>query len=216
MDLVAACRDLFDEIDPLADQMAEVSSIYKRDGKLHGRTVDPVNSGRALDAFLPDDHWRDTGAEACILGAGGSSLALSWHLLTRTGPGNRPSRLVVTNRSQPRLDHMRAFHETLAPTIPIEYECCPDPRDNDAVVNYLVPRSLVVNATGLGKDAPGSPVTDHVSFPLYGYIWEFNYRGDLRFRDQAYAQKPYRHLVFEDGWTYFVHGWTSDIALVSR
>ncbi len=212
IDLFAAGRDLFDEIDPLAEQMGEISSIYKRDGKLHGRTVDPVNSGRALDAFLPKDHWADTGAEVCILGAGGSSLALSWHLHTCLPEGNRPSRIVVTNRSRARLDHMRKFHQTLRSAIPIEYELCPEPADNDAIVNFLAPRSLVVNATGLGKDSPGSPVTDAVTFPRYGYLWEFNYRGDLLFRDQAYAQRPYRHLTFEDGWIYFIHGWTSVIA----
>ncbi len=212
MDILAACRDLFDEIDPLAAQMGEISSIYKRGGKLHGRTVDPVNCGRALDAFLPAGHWADTGAEACILGSGGSSLAISWRLLTQLPAENRPSRIVITNRSRPRLEHMQAFHRSLDPTVPIEYELCPAPSDNDAVVNYVAARSLVVNATGLGKDAPGSPVTDSVSFPSHGYIWELNYRGDLLFRDQAYSQKPFRHLHFEDGWTYFIHGWTSVIS----
>lgn len=212
MDLLEACGDLFDVIDPLAEQMGEVSSIYKRDGKLHGRTVDPVNSGRALNAFLPEDHWKDTGAQALILGAGGSSIALTWHLMTQTPEDDRPSRITVTNRSQPRLDHMREFHASLKSDVPVEYQLCPEPEDNDALVNYLPSRSLVVNATGLGKDAPGSPVTGAVAFPRHGYIWDFNYRGDLLFRDQAYAQKPYKGLQFEDGWTYFIHGWTSVIA----
>ncbi len=213
MDLFAASRDLFDTVDPLAASMGEVSSIYKRGGKLYARTVDPVCSGLALDAFLPEDHWRDAeDAEVCILGAGGSSLALTWHLLTQAPEDNRPAKIHVTNRSNPRLEHMRAFHAALNSTIPIEYLLCPEPGDNDTAVNGLPAGSLVVNATGLGKDAPGSPVTDTVSFPNDGYLWDFNYRGDLHFRTQAYAQRPYKHLEFEDGWTYFVHGWLHVIA----
>ena len=41
--------------------------------------------------------------------------------------------------------------------------------------------TLVINATGLGKDAPGSPISDAAQFPLNGIAWDFNYRGDLVF-----------------------------------
>lgn len=33
-------------------------------------------------------------------------------------------------------------------------------RRQDRIVNDLGPGSLVINATGLGKDAPGSPITE--------------------------------------------------------
>jgi shikimate 5-dehydrogenase len=71
---------------------------------------------------------------------------------------------------------------------------------------------LVVNATGLGKDAPGSPVSDDAEFPVNAIVWEFNYRGDLLFLKQAKAQETERNLTIEDGWIYFVHGWTRVIA----
>jgi shikimate 5-dehydrogenase len=73
---------------------------------------------------------------------------------------------------------------------------------------------MVINATGLGKDGPGSPLTDAVRFPENGLIWEFNYRGDLVFLDQARAQETARHLTVHDGWVYFIHGWTRVIAEV--
>jgi shikimate 5-dehydrogenase len=72
--------------------------------------------------------------------------------------------------------------------------------------------SLVVNATGLGKDAPGSPLSDSARFPEAGIAWEFNYRGSLEFLAQARAQKQERNLVVEDGWRYFIHGWSQVIA----
>lgn len=208
MDLLAACRDQFDQLDPLSASMGEVSSLYKRDGKLHGRAVDPWTVGDSLEAFLPQDHWRQTGAEALILGAGGSAIALAWHLC-RTGHGaDRPSRLHVANRSLPRLEHLRDLHASWHSGIELICHHVPRPELADAVTAALPPGSLVVNATGLGKDAPGSPLTDAVRFPEKCFVWEFNYRGDLVFLDQARAQEHSRHLQIEDGWVYFLHGWT--------
>jgi shikimate 5-dehydrogenase len=72
----------------------------------------------------------------------------------------------------------------------------------------------VINATGLGKDAPGSPLSEAAVFPQAGIVWELNYRGDLVFLAQARAQESARSLRIEDGWRYFIHGWTRIIAEV--
>ena len=74
--------------------------------------------------------------------------------------------------------------------------------------------SIVINATGMGKDRPGSPLTDGCRFPKHGIVWEFNYRGTLEFMHQAEAQQAERDLTIDDGWTYFIHGWTQVIAEV--
>jgi shikimate 5-dehydrogenase len=214
IDLLAACRDLFDELDPFARLMGEVSGISKRDGKLVGHAKDPISSGLALEAFLPAEHWERTGAEALVLGAGGSSIALTCYLMDKRHGANRPSRIVVTNRSQPRLEEIRRIHAQLAAGVPVEYHHTPRPEENDALVNRLKPHSVVANATGLGKDAPGSPITDRARFPEHGYAWDFNYRGELVFLDQARAQAKARDLHVEDGWVYFLHGWTQVIAEV--
>jgi shikimate 5-dehydrogenase len=214
MDLLKACRDQFDRLDPLAEMMHEISSISKDGGRLAGHAKDPITSGLAMEAFLPPDHWKRTGAEAFIMGAGGSSVALSWYLMKPEHGMNRPSRIVVSNRSQARLDEIRAFHSKLNTGVSTEYVLTPAPEANDAVCRRLKPCSLVANATGLGKDAPGSPVTDAAPFPLDGLAWEFNYRGDLVFLRQARAQQAARRLRVEDGWIYFIHGWTRVIAEV--
>ena len=44
--------------------------------------------------------------------------------------------------------------------------------------------------------------------------WDLNYRGNLVFLDQARAQETARALQIEDGWTYFIYGWTRVIAEV--
>ena len=209
IDLCAASRDLFDALDPLSAAMGELSSLYKRDGQLHGRTVDPWTAGLSLDAFLPANHWRDTGAEALILGAGGSAIALAWHL---SHGANQPARIHVANRSQPRLDHLRELHAGWKSSVELVTHLVPQPEHADAILAKLPPGSLVVNATGLGKDAPGSPLTSAAIFPECALVWELNYRGDLLFLDQARAQEKSRALRIEDGWVYFLHGWTRVIS----
>jgi len=199
---------------PYAQRLEEISCISKKDGKLWGHAKDPITAGLSLEAFIPDGYWPKSGAELCLLGAGGSSLATTMYIMENYSPDNGPSRIIVTNRSQPRIDEMKEIHKEINPGFRVEYTLCPKPEDNDAVVGRLKDGSLVVNATGLGKDAPGSPLTDAVRFPKDGYAWEFNYRGDLVFLDQANAQRKTRNLTVEDGWTYFIHGWTRVIAEV--
>ena len=84
---------------------------------------------------------------------------------------------------------------------------------SDAVLETLAPGSLIVNATGLGKDAPGSPLTDEALFPHNAIAWDLNYRGELIFLDQARAATS-QDVTTVDGWVYFLHGWTQVIAEV--
>jgi len=214
IDILSASRDMFDELCPYAELLGEVSCISKRNGRLRGHAKDPITSGLALKAFLPEDYWRTAGTEICILGAGGSSLALSTWFMKEAPAGSRPSRIYVTNRSKPRLEEMERIHRGINPGIEMVYRHCPAQQENDSVVHLLKPASLVVNATGLGKDAPGSPLTDRACFPQNGIAWDFNYRGDLLFLQQARSQEKLRNLRIEDGWVYFIYGWTQVIAEV--
>ena len=132
----------------------------------------------------------------------------------QTTGGDVPRRVFVTNRSPRRLEEMKKIHATMDHGIGFSYHLCPEPVDNDAVIAMLASRSIVANATGLGKDAPGSPITDQALFPEGGIAWEFNYRGDLLFLAQARSQVGGRGLIIEDGWVYFIHGWTRVMAEV--
>jgi shikimate 5-dehydrogenase len=212
IDLCAACRDQFDVLEPLSATMGEISSLYKRDGKLNARAADPWTVGYSLDAFIPANHWNNTGAEVLILGAGGSAIALAWHLSKAGHGANRPAKIHVANRSTPRLGHLRDLHAGWECGVPLATHHVPRPEDADALMRLLPPGSLIVNATGLGKDAPGSPLTHACVFPERALVWEFNYRGDLVFLDQARAQEHSRNLQIEDGWVYFLHGWTRVIS----
>ena len=81
----------------------------------------------------------------------------------------------------------------LDPDIEFEYHCNVFPDVNDTLMGQLPPASLVINATGMGKDLPGSPITDGGLFPIGGVAWELNYRGELQFLRQALAQRFYIH-----------------------
>lgn len=214
IDLLRTCRDLFDELDFYAESTGEISCIAKRDGTLRGCAKDPISSGLTLEAFLPADHWKNTGAEALVLGAGGSGVAVVAYLLDAKHGDNRPACIHVADRNPERLHEAAAIRQRFDSPVPVEYHQVASAEDNDRLIDALPPHSLVINATGLGKDAPGSPVTSGVRFPEGGYIWEFNYRGELLFLDQARAQAANRGLHVEDGWLYFVHGWTQVIAEV--
>lgn len=214
IDLLKAASDLFDELGPYAQLLGETSCISKRGGKLIGHAKDPITSGLSIEAFVPEGYWKDSEAQLCLLGAGGSSLALTTYFMKVRNADDCPAKIFVTNRSMPRLEEMRRIHEQIETGLDIEYIHCPSPEDNDRIVNGLAPGSIVINATGLGKDAPGSPLTENAMFPENGMAWEFNYRGDLLFLEQARAQKQQRNLHIEDGWVYFIHGWTRVIAEV--
>lgn len=213
IDLYNACQDLFEYFDPYARQFGEISSISKKDGKLCGHAKDPISVGLALDSFIPENHWKKyPKAQACVLGAGGSSLAVSAYLANDKHGDNVPARINIDNRSVPRLAEAVRLLENSR--VPMSYHLCPKPEWNDLVVESLPEGSLIVNATGMGKDRPGSPLTDDCVFPKNSIVWEFNYRGTLEFMHQAEAQKDKQGLLIEDGWTYFIHGWTQVIAEV--
>jgi shikimate dehydrogenase len=215
LNLYKASRDLFDGVGESTRLLEEVSSISKRGNELWGHAMDPITSGLSLEAIVPEGYWAQTGVDLLLLGAGGSSLALTLYLHDRAGAGGDvPGRVIVTNRRPGRLEEMQAVHAALGMRIPVEYHVAPEPTANDALLAGLAAGSVVVNATGLGKDRPGSPLTDEAVFPRDGIAWDFNYRGDLVFLDQARAQHLERGLRVEDGWLYFIHGWTRVVAEV--
>lgn len=211
IDLFEAARDMFDEIHESAALTGEVSSISKRDGRLVAHAMDPITSGLSLDAVLGEGYFGRTGGHLLCFGAGGSGKAISLHLIRKLNKADRPAKLIVTNRSQGRLDNLRAMVEGLETDIEFEYIQNNDPKVNDAIMEKLPEGSVVVNATGMGKDTPGSPITDDGLFPMHGVSWEINYRGELDFWHQSMAQKDSRKLIIEDGWLYFLHGWTQVI-----
>ena len=211
IDLYAAAHDLFDGVDHYARLCGEVSCIARDQGRLLGWAKDPISAGRALTSILGEEYFGRTGGEVLCLGAGGAGVAITLHLLTRSHPADRPTRVVVTDRSPERLIHLQDLHRQVESDVPVNYARIDAGTSSDALMEALPPGSLVINATGMGKDTPGSPLSDNARFPEGGIAWELNYRGELTFLRQAQRQEGMRHLRVEDGWQYFILGWTSVI-----
>jgi len=200
LDLLRAARDVFDELDPLAELLEEVSCIAVRDGRVLGWARDPVTAALALDDLDAPV------ADVLCMGAGGAAAAISLVLFER---GTR--RLIVTDRDPDRLAHARALHAQVPhPDTGVEYVLVGDGEPHDRLLAGLPAGALVINATGLGKDRPGSPLGDAAPWPAGAVAWELNYRGELDFLRQARAAGART----EDGWRYFIFGWTAVIELV--
>ncbi|MGD7789422.1 hypothetical protein ACQCX2_13990 [Propionibacteriaceae bacterium Y1700] len=214
INLFRAAGDLFDHIDEFGTTAGEISSISKRQGQLVGHAKDGITAGLALEEFLPSRQFASTGDTApqvLCLGAGGAGLALCWYLAQRA---ERPALITVTDTDPERLDHLVEVLTAAGGADLIRPMVVRGLDDSARVLSEQPAGSLVVNATGLGKDRPGSPLPDNATWPEGGLVWEFNYRGTLEFWHQARLAAPSYDLTVVDGWRYFIHGWTQVIAEV--
>lgn len=215
IDTLRAARNLFDELTENAALTQEVSCIYQRGGRMIAHAVDPQTCGQAMAQFIEAGYWRTRRAEVMCIGAGGSARALVAFFLKYSDRNDRPKRMVVVDLDQDKLEQLQSMVERLPGSgIQFEYILNSDPKANDELMSSLPPGSMVVNATGMGKDIPGSPVSDEGAFPEHGIAWELNYRGELDFKRQAQAQAQQRRLKVVDGWDYFLVGWAAILGLV--
>jgi shikimate dehydrogenase len=193
--LYGAARDLFAGLDDLAVACGEINAVRRTSDGLFGFARDPVSVGRVVDRIWP----AGTGGEVVCLGAGGTAVALGRHLLARP----RRPRLVFADPRREAVDHLRAtLGDGVSPRV--------GPGPWDELVAGARPGTLVVNATGLGKDQPGAPLSPSARFPRDAVVWELNYRGDLPLLAQARSQ----HVVVHDGWSLFCQGWAAALAAV--
>ena len=179
--------ELFTEFNADAERLGEVSCIVRRESRLRGEALDTLTARLALQAI--SEHF----PAALIFGAGGAALALATVL--KRGNPRRP--VILTDISPRRLERARNLTEA---------HCvfAGEPGANDRELEKMPPGSLIVNATGMGKDRPGSPIGPRARFPPGSIAWDFNYRGNLLFLDYACAQG----IRMVDGWEYFLHGWS--------
>jgi shikimate dehydrogenase len=208
LNVLRAGRDLFTALDDDAKRLSEVASIVRRpEGTLAGSAKDAMTSILSLRHIVPDTYWGESGAEVLCIGVGGSGQAFALGLLTRLSPEHLPRRITLAARNERRLEQARSVLSPLAESRRIRYALAPSPHETDELLGRLPDGSLVANATGMGKDVPGSPLSEGAVFPRKGIAWDFNYRGDLTFLKQAERQRDSRGVTAHDGWVYFLYGW---------
>lgn len=206
--LYDANKDAFSRVNDDARELAEVSCLVSEAEGIAGLALDTVTSDLALRAITTSVAGRDV----LLMGAGGAALALASHLSSLPRE-EAPARVVVTDVRQGSLEALEAL-VTAHGAVGWEFTLLSESDTHDALLASCAPGALVVNATGKGKDRPGSPLTDDARFPHEALCWDFNYRGSLEFLAQARAQQAEQAMQVHDGWVYFVHGWTRAIAEV--
>ncbi|MGE5287915.1 MAG: hypothetical protein ACM3ML_12055 [Micromonosporaceae bacterium] len=198
--LFRAARRLFLSLDELAVECGEVNAIRSGPDGLEGFARDPVSVGWEAERIWP------SGDHVVCLGAGGTAIALGRHLLGRSRP---PARIVFTDQAAQAAAHLRAVLEPRAAARDVDLAVHVGPGPWDEIIAASPPGALVVNATGLGKDRPGAPVSADARYPIGSVVWELNYRGDLAMLRQAHNQACDRDLRVHDGWGLFCNGWAA-------
>jgi shikimate 5-dehydrogenase len=215
--LLEAAGTQFAAIEPVARLLGEANAIRRGPNGPEAFARDNRALRRTMDESIDPDQW-DNGADLLCFGIGGSSRALLLASMTESGSGSppfalrasRPRVFHAVGRNRRRLDEFAMIARAAGiPPESVELHTMTSEEANGKLLTSLPTGSLIVNATGLGKDAPGSPIPTSVDFPQGAVIWDFNYRGDLRFLDHAGSAVAARAL---DGWLYFLHGWTEALA----
>jgi shikimate dehydrogenase len=220
LSIFAAAHDLLAHTDEFAALLHEFNALSTHDGALSGYARDPLAVARVLPSVL-GAHWIPRRSDVVCFGAGGAGSAIALTLLYRMADQgfaareDVPRRLTFVDTDAARLAALRSLLAALpAVRASVIYTQHDDARENDELIAGLPPGSLVINATGLGKDHPGSPLTQHATFPEATTAWELNYRGTLDFLATAQTQATARTVSVHDGWDYFLHGWTQALSPV--
>jgi shikimate dehydrogenase len=197
--LYRACAGDLSGRDTLVALTGEINTLAT-----NGHVVAHANDARSLTAILD----RPAGGRIVCVGAGGAATALllALHLDVATGlpRPDPPDRLVFADIEPAALEALGVVADRIGARPSLVHLAGPA---DDLVADA----TLVVNATGLGKDRPGSPVTDAAPWRPGTVAWDLNYRGDLAFLRQATA----RGLSVMDGWDYFVAGWAGALTAIA-
>jgi shikimate dehydrogenase len=217
--LYRACAPDLARRDRLVDLTHEVNTLTA-DTTVAAYARDALSLAQILPALIQRSAAQSlSDLYVLCLGAGGAgtALLLALHLDIHAATGatprlDRPASVVFADHNPRALDDLRAVSARagLDPTR-LSFAQVRGPDDGDRLVAGLASPALVVNATGLGKDAPGSPVSDRAPFGPATLAWDLNYRGTLTFLRQA-ADHGARTV---DGWAYFVAGWAGGLTAIA-
>lgn len=188
------------------------ASVLVRDGKgLRGTVVEPRSIAQTIDDLSVANPLVSPGSDVVLFGAGGAGLSLLVCLARRAAERFWDiGRVMVIDTDRARLERAVEVATSCDPTMHMIAVVS----SGELTLGDLVPLTsgtLFVNATGLGKDRPGSPVRLPVDWPADSKVWDFNYRGDLSFLDEA-AKAIDRGVLAYNGWRLFTNGWAESLA----
>lgn len=173
----AAVIPLLDELEPEAERIGAVNTIYKRpDGALVGANTDAP----ALLLSLRDEGSYDPhGQSVALLGASGAARAAAFALVAAG-----VERLVVINRTPERAEALLADVLAACDSDPVLIACAPDDADAPTL---LVESSLIINATSLGWHGDETPLPAEF-IPAGALVYDMVYRPTRLLRDAVERQ----------------------------
>jgi shikimate dehydrogenase len=216
-----AIADLIDHADPVATITHELNAIDTRNG-IRALARDPQSLGILLDAMTPE--WIGPGRSMICIGSGGAATALmlamgldipatitSGQAVRRAAEARRGS-LTILGVDPQALAAVRAVQQRAGiPDTDVTTALATTPTVTGTYTRHAGPGSVIVNATGLGKTTPGSPLARPEDLPHGVLAWDFNYRGPLTFLQQAEEAGA----ATMNGWNYFLAGWTAALAAIT-
>ena len=206
--------DLLAGTDSRARSLREISVLYRQDDQLHGTVIEPASIVTTLAQMGGGTPVTARDADTVIYGAGGTAISLIACLTDPAWPPSaRPRRLHLIDTSASRLQRAHDLAACGPARLPVRvYHSTGQASLRD--LGPLPDRSLIINATGLGKDRPGSPIRLPPSWPRRACVWDLNYRGHLLMLDDARAAAAERQLTTHDGWLLFVNGWAESLSAI--
>src|SRR3984957_14182065 len=197
--------DDLDSVDDDARSLGEVGALSLSRGELTGFSPDMIALSSELTQMLTRESLRPRPREVIILGGGGAGRAVAL-TSARFGGELVPKIPITESDSEIEADLETRLLASLTSAGRARLEIRAG-AENDEIVSNAPEGSLIVNATGRGKDTVGSPVSAKAVFPVKSIAWDLNYRGDLRFLRQALAQRHSSGVRAVDGWDYFLRNW---------
>lgn len=219
--LYRACAAGLSHCDQLAVLTRELNTLA-RGTSLTGYARDALSLAHILPTLTARSGATTlAGLHVLCLGAGGAATALLLALHLDIGDdtqgtlaphANPPARVIFADTSRQALADLRAVaSRAQIPTAHLSFAHVRGASDCDKLAAGLPTPALVINATGLGKDRPGSPLTAATPLGPATLAWDLNYRGTLTYLYQATA----RGAPVVDGWDYFVAGWAGALTAIA-
>lgn len=200
------CSDRFDQLSDDSRLLQEISSIRfdAENMTLSAHNTDIEACMRTLLKLTTENQqWVNGDRSIVVLGAGGSGLSI---LIAASRSIKNHQKCVISDVSAARIKVAKEVLHTNRMVVDVE-----DGSINDQIVEDAGRAPLVINATGMGKDLPGSPVNDVRCFPANSTFWELNYRGERPLYHALERRANLNGLRIEDGWEFFLDGWINNI-----
>ena len=153
------------ELSDEARATGAVNTILFESGRLCGDNSDVYGVGATLEPFRTSFDAE----KVLVLGAGGTTRAIIYALLTRFNP----SEIVIANRNHARADGLVRHFQPYAKDITLKAS----PADQTALSRLATDARLIINSTSMGMSPAidASPVGDWVNFDSRQIVFDLIY-----------------------------------------